>query len=99
VTALVECLRGRNFAISTAAIIQQFQGTPHEAVLAAAEADIMQWSEEFDVAAEFHGVLAKSRGEQRKQQLQALHAKMQGAGMKGLDEQERTLYLQLLQRS
>ncbi len=99
VNALVECLRGCDFAISTAAIIQQFQGTPHEAVLASAEADIMQWSEEFDVAADFHGVLAKLRGEQRKQQLQALHAKMHGAGMKGLDEQERVLYLQLLQRS
>ncbi len=99
VAALAECLRESDFAISTAAIIQQFQGTPHEAALASAEADIMQWGEEFDVAAEFHGMLAKMRSEQRKQQLQALHTKMQGAGMKSLDEQERAHYLQLLQRS
>ncbi len=99
VAALAAYLRECNFAISTAAIIQQFQGTPHEAILAAAEADIMQWGEDFDVAAEFHGMLAKFRSEQRNQQLQALHAKMQGAGMKGLDEQERAQYLLLLQRS
>ncbi len=63
VVALVEYLREQDFAVSTAAIIQQFQGTPHEAVLASAEADIMQWGEEFDVAAEFHGMLAKQREE------------------------------------
>ena len=84
--------------MSTAAIIQNFQGTAHEALLAAEQAEIMQWGEGFDVAAEFQGVLAKLREEERKQQLQALHAKMHGVGLKGLDEQERELYRQLLQR-
>ena len=61
VTALVEYLREQDFAVSTASLIQQFQGTPHEAVLASAEADIMSWGEDFDVAAEFHGMLAKQQ--------------------------------------
>jgi DNA primase len=91
VAALVEYLREQDFAVSTAAIIQQFQGSPHETVLASAEADIMPWGEEFDVAAEFHGMLAKQREEQCKQQLQALEAK----GLNTLDEQERALYSQL----
>ena len=91
VAALVEYLREQDFAVSTAAIIQQFQGTPHEAVLASAEADIMPWGEEFDVAAEFHGMLAKQREDQCKQQLQVLEAK----GLNTLDEQERALYSQL----
>lgn len=91
VAALVEYLREQDFVASTASIIQQFQGTLHEAVLASAQADIMSWSAEFDVAAEFHDMLAKQRIEQCKQQLQALDAK----GMKGLDEQERALYLEL----
>jgi DNA primase len=94
VTTLVEYLREQDYAVTTSAIIQQFHGSPHETVLAAAEADIMQWGEEFDVAAEFHGLLAKQREEQRKQQLQALHAK----GLKGLSEQELALYRQLAQR-
>ncbi|MDD5179798.1 MAG: DNA primase [Gallionellaceae bacterium] len=93
VAAVVEWLRGCDFAVSTASIIQQFQGTPHEAVLARAEADMLQWGEEF-VMEEFNGMLAKLREEQRRQQLQALEAK----GMKGWDEQERMLYRQLLQR-
>ena len=98
VTALVEYLREQDFAVSTAAIIQQFQGTPHEAVLAAAEADIMPWGEEFDVAAEFHGMLAKQRKEQRDMQSQALLAKA-GGSVQGLNEQERELYRQLQSHS
>jgi len=91
VAALVEFLREQDFIVSTAAIIQQFQGSPHETILAVAQADIMQWGEEFDVAAEFHGMLAKQREEQCKQQLQALDAK----GLNTLDEKERLLYSQL----
>ena len=91
VVALIEFLREQDFSVSTAAIIQQFQGTPHEAVLAKAQADIMQWGEEFDVAAEFHGMLAKQREDSCKQQLQVLEAK----GLNTLDENERVLYAQL----
>lgn len=98
ISALAEWLRANEGEVSTAAIIQNFQGTAHEALLAAEQAEIMQWGEGFDVAAEFQGVLAKLREDQRKQQLQALHAKMHGSGLKGLDEQERELYRQLLQR-
>ena len=52
--------------MSSAALIQYFQGTMHEALLAAEQAEIMQWGEAFDVAAEFQGVLAKLREESRK---------------------------------
>jgi DNA primase len=91
VMVLVDYLREQDFTASTAAIIQQFQDSPHEAALAAAEAEIMQWGEGFDVAADFFGMLDKQRDEHRKQQLQALEAK----GLKGLDEQERALYQRL----
>ncbi len=95
-TALVEWLRTEDFAVSTAAIIQQFQGSQHEAVLARAEADILQWGEEF-VVAEFNDMLAKLCEQQRKQQLQELDVQIKGSGMglKGLTEQERALYVQL----
>ena len=84
--------------VSSAALIQYFQGTTHEALLAAEQAEIMQWGEVFDVTAEFQGVLAKLREESRKQKLHALNSKMAGADLKALSEQERALYLQLLQR-
>ena len=91
VQALLDYLREQDFAATTAAIIQQFQGSPHEAALASAEAEIMDWGEGFDVDSEFHGMLAKWRDERRRQQLQALEAK----GFGKLDEQEKALYQQL----
>jgi DNA primase len=94
VTALVDYLREQDFAASTAAIIQQFQGTAHEAVLAAAQADIMPWGEDFDVAADFYGILEQQRKEQCEQQLRVLEAK----GLKGMTEEELALYRQLQQR-
>ncbi len=94
VAAVVLYLRECDFVATTSAIIQQFQGSPQEAALATAEADIMQWGEEFDVTAEFQGMMAKLRDEERRQQLHALHAK----GLKGMSEQELALYRQLAQR-
>jgi DNA primase len=94
VAALANYLREQDFSAHTAAIIQQFQGTPYEAALAAAEADILQWGAGFDVDAEFHGMLDKLREDQRKEQLEALHAK----GLKGLSESELALYRQLAKR-
>jgi DNA primase len=93
VMALVEYLREQEFDVSTAAIIQQFQDSPHGVLLAATalEVEAMRQGGEFDVAAEFHGMLDKQREEQRRLQLQALEAK----GLKGLDEQERALYQRL----
>ena len=94
VAALAEWLRTHEGAVSTAAIIQNFQGTSHETTLAAEQAEIMQWDETFDVAAEFQGVLNNLTKEKRKQQLQELNAKMNGLGLglKGLTEQEQALY-------
>ena len=98
VAALVEYLREQDFASSTAAIIEQFKDTPHEVALNSAGADIMPWGDDFDVAAEFHGILAKQRDEQRKQQMNALLAKA-GGSTQGLNDQERERYLQLQQRT
>jgi DNA primase len=95
VAALAGFLREQDFSVNTAAIIQQFQGTPYETALAAAEAEILQWGEGFDVAAEFHGMLDKLRDEPRKQQLEALEAKIKHAGWDGVSEQERMLYAKL----
>jgi len=91
VIALVEYLREEDFAVNTRAIIQQFQASSHDAALQAAGADILPWGEDFDVAAEFHGILSKQRKEQRDQQLQVLNAK--GLGM---DVQELAHYRLLM---
>ena len=97
VLALTAYLRENVYAASTSAITEQFRGTPHEAAINAAGTDIMQWGEDFDAAAEFHGILARQRKEQREQQMQALLANAGGSVQK-LSAQERELYLQLQQR-
>ncbi len=97
ITALVEWLAEQEGEVSTAGMIQHFQGSAHETALAAAQADILQWGEEFDVVAEVEGVLAKLRAEERKRHWQELELKFQRDGLKGLDQLERTHYLQLLQ--
>ena len=81
--------------VSSAAVIQCFQGTVHEALLAAEQSEIMQWGEEFDVTAEFHDVLAKLREESRRKKFHDLNLKMAGKDLKTISEQERELYLQL----
>ena len=98
ISAICKLLVSDEGEVTGAALIQYFQGTTHESILASEQAEIMQWGDNFDVAAEFQGVLIKLRDENRKQQLNALNAKMYGADFKVLSEQEREQYLQLLQR-
>jgi DNA primase len=96
--ALVACQGEYEFRLSTPMLVQHFQDSPFEAELKAAEADILDWGEGFDVEAEFHGVMDKLRVEARQQQLHDFHARIQRGGLATLTEQERALYLQLLQR-
>ena len=100
IAALAEWLLTQQGAVSTAAMIQHFQGSLYELLLAAEQAEIMQWSGEFDVAAEFQGVLASLREGKHRQQLQELNAKVKdlGVGLKGLNEQELALYVELGKR-
>jgi DNA primase len=95
VTDVLSVLREADFALSSPALTQLFQGTTHEKTLAAAEADMLNWGEEFDVAAEFAGLVGKFNEGQRRQQFQTLQAK----GLSNLTDPEREQYLLLLQRA
>ncbi|HXU92092.1 MAG TPA: DNA primase [Gallionella sp.] len=97
VSALLAVLREADFGLSGPALTQMFQGTVHEKVMAAAEADMLSWGESFDVEAEFAGLMGKLTEEQRRRQFHALQAKAQG-GLASLSDSEREQYLKLLQR-
>jgi DNA primase len=97
VSALLAMLREADFALSGPALTQMFQGTVHEKVMAAAEADMLSWGESFDVEAEFAGLMGKLTEEQRRRQFHVLQAKAQG-GLASLSDSEREQYLKLLQR-
>ena len=99
VADLLLVLREADFALSSAAITQLFEGTIHEKVLASAQADMLHWGESFDVTAEFVGLMVKLNKGQRHEQFQALQSKLAKGGLANLTEPEREQYLQLLQRS
>ncbi len=95
VSAVLTVLRETDFTLSSPTLAQLFQGTGHEKTLAAAQADMLNWGESFDVSAEFAGLINKFNEGQRRQQFQALQAK----GLSNLTDPEREQYLLLLQRS
>ncbi len=94
IASVLLVLREADFALSSPALMQLFQGTTHEKILAAVEADMLSWGEDFDVAAEFVGLVGKFNEGRRQQQRQALEAK----GVSSLTDSEREQYRLLLQR-
>lgn len=95
ILALTGWLKSQQGQVGSAVLIQHFQGTRYEGVLAAEQAEIMQWGETFDVTAEFQGILSKLREENRKKKFEELNAKIAGKELKALTEQERILYEKL----
>ena len=99
VIAVLYVLREAGFEVNGAALMQMLQGTAHEKILTAAEADMLNWGDNFDVAAEFAGLMGRLNEGQRRQQFQALQAKLAQGGLSSLSDSEREQYLHLLQRS
>lgn len=95
VLAVMMVLRETDFALNGPTLTQLFQGTAHEKVLSAAQADMLNWGDSFDVNAEFVGLISKFNEGQRRQQFQVLQAK----GLSNLTEPEREQYRLLLQRN
>jgi DNA primase len=99
VLALLMVLRETDFMLNGPILTQLFQGTVHEKTLAAAQADTLSWGDDFDVAAEFAGLINKFNEGQRRRQFLALQEKLAQGGLPNLTDPEREQYLQLLQRS
>jgi DNA primase len=99
VSAVLMVLRETDFALNSPTLAQLFQGTAHERTLAAAQADMLNWGDDFDVAAEFDGLISKFNEDQRRQQFLVLQTKLAQGGLPNLTDPEREQYLQLLQRS
>ncbi|HSM99081.1 MAG TPA: DNA primase [Gallionella sp.] len=95
ISAVLMVLRETDFTLSSPTLSQLFQGTIHEKTLATAEADMLNWGDGFDVAAEFAGLLNKLDEGQRRQSFQVLQAKAQG-GPAGLSDAEREQYKRLM---
>jgi len=94
VSAVLMVLRETDFTLNSPTLTQLFQGTAHEKTLAMAEADMLNWGENFDVTAEFSGLLNKLDEGRRRQEFQALQTKVALGGLACLSETERDLYRQ-----
>mgnify|MGYP001106004910 CR=1 FL=1 len=91
IAALVEWMKESAEAFSTAALIQHFQGSMHEAAFKAVQGDIMHLGEDFDIEAEFRGLLRKLEREAVEAEMSALLAK----GLAGMSLAERERHEQL----
>ncbi|MBI1175423.1 MAG: DNA primase [Sideroxydans sp.] len=98
--ALLAYLREQDTEVSTAAIIQQFHGTPYEPILAVVQAELLNLGDAGEVGEEFQGMLKRLEEERRRQRWRQLEEKVgQSSGsLQGLTAQERELYQQLLQQ-
>ena len=95
VSAILKILHETDYMLNSPTLTQMFQGTAHEKALATAEAEMLHWGDEFDVAAEFSGMISKLNDAQRRQQLRLLETK----GWSNLTGPEREQYRQLTQRN
>ncbi len=98
IIAMLSALREAEFAMSSPALMQMFEGTIHAKVLSQAEADMLAWGSSFDVDAEFAGLVSRLDDGQRREQFEALQKKTAQGGLSSLSPEERELYLGLLRR-
>ncbi len=98
IMSILQLQRANNFSLSSAAITQTLQDSAHQPILAQAEAEMLDWGEDFDINGEFEGILRKIQDGLRKQKFMQLQEKARG-GIGKLSEEERLQYLQLLQRT
>jgi len=94
VMAMLMVMRETDFTLTSQTISQLLQGTIHEQTLAVAQADMFDWGEDFDVVAEFNGLIRKLNEGHRHRQFLSLQAK----GLGNLTDSEREQYLLLLKR-
>jgi DNA primase len=79
IAALADWLRESADETTTAAMIQHFQGTMFESAFAVAQGEVMLWGKDFDVTAEFRGVLRKMRIDAIEAEISAMLAGKLGA--------------------
>lgn len=75
IAALVDWLNESAGETSTAAMIQHFQGTLHGPVFANAQGEVIHWGEDFDILAEFTGIMRKIRRDAIETEMSMLQAK------------------------
>ena len=99
IAAILLVLRENDFAVSSSALMQFFQGTPYENQLVTAQVAVLDWGEAFDVEQGFADALKKMQESKKPQQRQALESRFANKSIQDMNAEEREEYVRLLQRS
>ena len=91
IAALVDWLHEGADEVSTAALIQQFQDTPHASVFDAVWGDVIQLGDDYDIDSDFAGLLRNIRRAEIENEMALLLAK----GLTGMSPAERVRHAEL----
>jgi len=97
--AVLALLKEADYALGSAALLQFFQGSAHESLLAAAQLRVLEWGEDFDVDQWFSDALKKMQEGRRPQQRRELENRLAHKSVREMNAQEREEYMRLFQRS
>ena len=98
IAALLPVLRASNFTMSSAALIQHFQGSAYEKLLAVQQVGLMEWGEDFGVESYFLDALKKLQINQEPKQRLEFENRLGDKSVQEMNTAEREEYMQLLRR-
>ncbi|MBK9160957.1 MAG: DNA primase [Nitrosomonadales bacterium] len=99
ISAILAISRESEFALSGSALMQFFEGTPHEKLLVSEQVLVLEWGDEFDVDKWFSDALKKIQESGKPQQRQALESRFANRSVQDMSVAEREEYMKLLQRN
>jgi DNA primase len=99
IAALLPVLRETDFTMSSAALMQYFQGSAYEKLLAVEQVGVMEWGENFEVENYFLDALKKLQTNKEPQQRQELESRLGNKSVQEMNTAEREEYMQLLRRN
>jgi DNA primase len=99
IAALLPVLRDSDFEMSGAALVQYFQGSIYEKLLAAEQVGVMEWGESFEVENYFFDALKKLQANQEPQQRLDMEKKLANKRVGEMSAPEREEYMRLLRRT
>ncbi len=98
IAALLPVLRDSDFEMSSAALMQYFQGSAYEKLLAAEQVGVLEWGETFEVGNYFLDALKKLQTNQEPQQRQEFENRLANKSVQEMSAAEREEYMRLLRR-
>jgi DNA primase len=96
---VLDVLRRAEFAMTSAALIQHFQGSVWENLLHAEQAAMLEWGEDFNVEGYLLDALQNIRKGRQGAQRFEMESRLAAKGIQNMDADERAEYLRLLRRS